>query len=150
MRVSDRAQHTQKQADAGFDAQTLLIAVAINVLPFDKLKDQVRLPAGRYSCIHQLRDVGMRQPTENAALAFESTFAAFPHLCDMDELHRHFSLKAPIVALGQPNASHAALADLRNQRIRSNSLAGQPPRPGCRSRAILQKTFLSQYAVLIE
>ncbi len=86
----------------------------------------------------------------NSAFAFEALLAAFPHPRKVEEFHRHPPLEATIASFGQPHASHATLADLRDQRVWSQCLACEPRSVRQLEAAILQKAFLRQQAMFVE
>ena len=95
----------------------MLIAVAVDVVAFNVLENEIGLSGVRHSGVDQFRDVRMRQTAENDALALESFLAGLPHQRDVEKLHRDFPLKSSVVSFRQPDAAHAALADLRYQGV---------------------------------
>ena len=125
VRLGYGPQHIEKQPNARFDIEPVLVAVAIDVIAFNVFENEIRLSSLRHSGIDQFRDVRMNQKGENAALAFESFLAALPHQRDVEELHRHLPLKSSVVSFRQPDAAHAALADLRDQCVDAKSLTRQ-------------------------
>src|SRR5262249_11870130 len=80
MGVRDDCQNVEKQADSRLDAERVLLAIGVDIFPFDVLEDQVGLAVMGGACVNQVSDVGMREARENAALAFESLLA-----CASDE-----------------------------------------------------------------
>src|SRR5580692_4478573 len=92
----------------------------------------------------------MRQSPENAALSFEAFFSTFPRQGQVDKLHSHAPLEPSVAATGEPDASHSALADLRDQRVGANGLARKAWRTRPPGRTFLQKTFLCQHAVFVQ
>ena len=62
------------------------------------------------------------EPTEDIALTPESFFPATGQ-CNVEKLNGGPALKAPIATLCQPNGTHAALSNLREQRVRTRLLA---------------------------
>src|SRR2546423_6663143 len=105
-------QYIQKESNPGFDIETMVIAVAIDLLPFHVFKDKIRLAGGGYAGVEQLRDVRMYKAAEDPALAFESLLADFAHQRDAEKLHRYLALESTVVSLSQPDTPHPALADL--------------------------------------
>src|ERR1700674_392562 len=92
----------------------------------------------------------MRKPPQNAALAFEALLPAFPHQRKVEELHRYSPLEAPVATFRQPHASHPALPNLREQRVRANGLARQSGSVRQPEAAVFQKTFLRQLAMFVK
>jgi hypothetical protein len=92
----------------------------------------------------------MSEPAKDAAFAFESFFSRAPGERNVYEFHRSLSLEPAVTTTGEPDASHSALANLRDQRVRTKRLA----RESCGIRQleppILQKTFLRQHPVFFE
>ena len=72
----------------------------------------------------------MCQPAEDVALALEALFAGFPDERELEELDRYPALKSPVVSFRQPDASHAALADLRYQRVCAHCLTARASADG--------------------
>src|SRR4029077_12196807 len=102
----------------------------------------------RHSSVNQLRDVRMCQAAQNATFAFESLLAALPHQSDAQHLYRDASFKPPIVSFRQPNGAHSTMADLRNQRVDTKSLACEA-RPSRQFQGTyFEKTFVRQNPVL--
>jgi hypothetical protein len=76
VRIGDRLQDVEKQPDTGLDTQSLLIAVAVDVVALDMLENEIGLSGVRYPRIDQFGDIRVRQSAENDAFALESLFAA--------------------------------------------------------------------------
>src|SRR5580658_6030652 len=140
--VCHRPQHFKEKADSRFHIQILLVAVAVNAVTLDIFENQIRLTGGRNPSIDKLRNMRMREPSENAALALETPFTAFPHQSDVDEFHRHSSLKTSVVALRQPHTSHSTLSDLGDQCVWPQCLAREPRGVRQTEPSLLQETFL--------
>ena len=68
VRVRDRVQHLEKQAQARAQIEPMLLAVLIDRLSVDVFEDQVRRPRRRDAGIDELRDVRMDQAAEDGAL----------------------------------------------------------------------------------
>ena len=98
----------------------------------------------------QLRDMWMCEPGEDGALAFEAFLAAASRECDVEKLHGGLTFEPPIAALGEPNATHAALADRRHQGIRTDRLASQGRVNGQRSGRQLEKMLFLEDAILAQ
>jgi len=111
VRVGDRLQHVEKQANARLDPLRLLVTVAVDGLTVDVLENEVRLAHGRYARIDEASDVRVRHLCEKIAFAPESLLAVAPHQRDVQQLDGHAPFEAAITALRQPDAAHSALAD---------------------------------------
>jgi hypothetical protein len=77
------------------------------------LEHQVRLAAGREPGVEQARDVRVREPREDAALALEAARAVAAHQCEIEQLDRRLPFVAAVAAAGEPDAAHAAVAKAR-------------------------------------
>ena len=66
----------EKQGDPRLDGKRVGVAVDINCFAFDVLEDQIRLTTAGHAGIEQSRDVGVREPREDAALALKALGAA--------------------------------------------------------------------------
>ena len=109
--VGDRLEHVEKQAQARLHAERVLVAVAVDGLPIDVLEHEVRLAIRGDTGVGEAGDVRMRQPREDASFAPEALFARAPHDRDVQQLDRRAPDEPAVAALGQPHASHPALAD---------------------------------------
>ncbi len=139
----------EEQPDTRSDIQPVLVAVAINVVALNVLKNKKGLPAWRHSCINQFRDVGMSQATQNAAFAFEPLLADLSHQRDVENLHRYAPLKSSVVSFRQPDGAHSTMTDLRNQSVDTKRLTSEARRSRQINRALVEKTFRGQFAVLL-
>ena len=117
MRVSDGVEDVDEQADPAVDVEGEALAVAVDVLAFDVLEDQVGLAHRGHAGIDQVRDVRVGQLRQDAALAREPLFAGAADERDVQQLHRSAALVAAVAALGQPHRAHAAAAERRDQRV---------------------------------
>src|ERR1700729_2013173 len=126
--MRDCIRNVEEKADARTQGKLLLIAISIDMVAFDILKNQIRKTSLGHTGINEFRDVGMCETPQNAALAFEPVLIAMADERSVKEFHRYLPFEAPIASFGQPHAPHSALSDRRNQRIRSNRL----PRRTCR------------------
>jgi hypothetical protein len=109
--VSHSGEQLQEQREAGRYIQASLIAPGIDRRTIHVLEDQVRLAGSAYAGVEQPGDVGMGQPGKQIAFGPEAGFAPGTAQCERQELDRAGALETTIVALGQPNRSHPALAD---------------------------------------
>ena len=125
MRVRDRGEHIEKQAQTCVDVEPPAVAVAVDAFALDEVQDQVRLARRRDAGVDQPGDVRMREPGEDVAFAAETLFAGPPDQRGVQELDRDLALEAPVAAAGEPHAAHAALAKRRFQRIGADDLAGE-------------------------
>ena len=112
MRVRDRLQHIEEETETGVDVQPVLVAIVVDALALHVLEHQVRVARLRYTRIDKVGNVRMREPREDVALAPEALFAGAAHQRDVQQLDRRTSFEAAIAALGEPDAAHAALADM--------------------------------------
>ena len=125
VRVGNGLDHLEKQPDARFDTEPVLVAVAVDVVALYVLEDQVRLSGPRHSRIDQSGDIRMCQTAENDAFAMKSLLGASSDQRDLEKLHRYFSLESRVVSFREPNAAHPTLANLGDQPVRAQSLASQ-------------------------
>ena len=114
------------------------------------LENEIRLSLRRDARVEKFGDVRMRQPAEDAALAFESLRAAAARERNTEELDRRLALEASVAALREPDAAHSALAKERHQRVRADGLARESRLTQRRNRALFEETLLCQRAVLRE
>src|SRR5262245_15127966 len=94
--------------------------------------------------------MGMREAGEDASFTPEALLAATAEQGDVQELDRRASLEAPVTALGEPDAPHAALTDRRHQGVGAQGLSGKRRLAGQRDWGVLEKAFLRKRAMLIE
>ena len=133
VRLRDRAQHVQHQAQARIDGEREAAAVLVDRLAVDVFEHEVGLRAvGHDTGIEQACDVRMRQAREDAAFALEAFGVALAEQARAQELDRDLAFVAAVVATRQPHGAHAAMADLAHQRVRADRLAGQAARLGQR------------------
>src|SRR3954454_13787879 len=148
--MGDRLQHVEKQPATRFDTEPVSIAVAVDVVAFDVLENQIGLSDQRYACIEQLGDVRMRQTAEYDSFALESFFAASPDERDFEKLHSYFSRKSRVVSFRQPHTAHATLADLRYERVGAHRLTGEAGFIRQYDTPVLKKALRGQGTVTIE
>lgn len=105
----------------------------------------------RHSGIDQFCDVRMRETPQDAAFTLEAVLIALANEGGVKKFHRDLSLEAPVATFSQPHAAHTALADCRNQGVRSNQL---PRRPRCVLRrhgdGILHESVSNQREMLLD
>ena len=118
-------QDAQKQTDARGDVELTIVAVGVDVLAFDVLEDDIGLAGWRDAGVDQVGDRRMRQPREDRAFANEPFFSAAPNQRGVEELDRRRALESPVAAAGKPHAPHAARADTRDERVRTDDLTGE-------------------------
>src|SRR6185437_8001877 len=105
-------QHREKQLDARFDIQLMPPAVGVDRLAFDVFDHQVGQTAIEHAGIDQPRDVGMIELSEQIALDPEALLTGGALPGGVHELDRDRAPESAIGAMGAPDASHAAPADL--------------------------------------
>ena len=116
-------QHVDEQPDPRLDIELSCVAPAVDRGSLDVLENQIGLARGRDASVEQLRNVRMRQARKDVALASKSLRTTSAQHSQVDELDRHLPLEPAVVALRQPDASHAAAADRRCQRVVADRLA---------------------------
>src|SRR5579883_944469 len=119
----------------------MVITISIDVLAFTVFKDKIRLTALRYACINQFCNQRMKKQTENFAVPRKPFGSRFPHQRDGEEFHCNLALEPAVNSLRQPDAAHSALADLRQQSVRTNRLVCQIRNTWQFNRTPLQKAF---------
>src|SRR5690242_21020658 len=140
--MSHGARDVEEKPESRLDVELALVTVAVNVFPLDILQNKIGNTCRRYARIRELGDMWVRQPAQNAALAFKTVLAAATHQRQVEKLHRDAPLKPSISTFGQPNASHSTLSEQRDQRVGANRLSGQPGSGRWRSKTAFQKTSL--------
>ena len=125
VRVRDRRQDVQKQADTRGDAELSAVAVAVDLLAVDVLQHQKGLADRREAGVDEMRDVRVRQPREDVALSRETLFAGVADQRGVQQLHGDPALESAVAAFGQPHASHASLADRLDEAVRADLHAGE-------------------------
>jgi hypothetical protein len=65
----------------------------------------------------------MAQPRQNVSLAAEALLCLLADAADVQELHGRLAFVSAVRAPGQPHASHPALAERLDQRVRAQRLA---------------------------
>src|SRR5262245_4606990 len=94
--------------------------------------------------------MGMCQATQHATFSLEPLLAALPHERDIKDFHRDAPLEPSVVSLGHPHSTHSPMAERRNERVDSNSLASQTGGSRQFGRLPIEKTFLRQGAMLLK
>ena len=89
------------------------VAVLIDVLTVHVFENQIGLSSGGDAGVEEFGDVGVGEPAENPAFAFETLFRPASGEPDAQELDRSLSLKAPIATLREPDGAHATRTDRR-------------------------------------
>src|SRR5262249_7460650 len=77
----------------------------------------------------QARDVVMSEPRENAALAAKPRLAAAPDERGIEKLDRDLAFEAPVAAACEPDTAHAALPELRFERVGTEDLSSERRAP---------------------
>ena len=149
--VGHRVQHVEEECEPLGQRQLLRAAVAVDGLARHVFQHQVglgRAPLGQVAGVQQPRDVGVCQARHDAALAGEALGAGGREQAGAEELDGHLAFKTAVGALGQPDAAHAALAELAHQGVGPHGLPGQA-RWGGQGRC-LQKAAVVQAAELAQ
>jgi hypothetical protein len=98
--------------------------------------------------VEQPGDVRVRQPRHDLPLAREALGAAGGEHARGEELDRHLAFVAAVGAARQPDAAHAAAAELAHQRVGADGLAGHVRwrlhRRGLQEAAAVQRFELCQ------
>ena len=124
MRVLNRAQHLLEQQHALAHAQALRVAMFDQRLPLDIGECQVGLATGRDARVVQARDVRVHERRQDVALACELLGEAAAAQPGVRKLQRDLAFQHAVGSLGQPDAAHAATADLADQRVVAHTLTG--------------------------
>jgi hypothetical protein len=132
--VRDRRQNVEEKANPGLYPERVRVAVGVDRVAIDIFEDEVRLPRRGDTGIEQASDVRMRQPPEEPAFAPEAFLGArvtrLPanprvHQRRVEELDRGARLEPAIKPFREPDRSHAAVPDRRNQPIGADEFARQ-------------------------
>ena len=116
-------QYIQKQANARLQIELVLVAILIDRRAVNVFEDEIRLAIGGNAGIEEVGNVRMSESAKDATFAFESFFSRAPGERDAHELHRSLPLEPAVTATGEPDASHSALANLRDQSVGTKCLA---------------------------
>ena len=122
MGQSDSAKDVKKELDPSLHIKLSFVAILVNMFSFDVFKNEIRLATRSDARIDQFRNMRVSELTKNSTFTLESLTAGYSSNCQMQELDRNAALKAPVAALRQPYAPHAALADMRKKSIYANRL----------------------------
>ena len=124
--MRDRGEHVEEQPHALRKLERAIFAVAIDRHAGDVFEHKVRPPAAAaHAGIEQPRDVRVREPRQDAAFAREPLDAAARHQPGVEELDRDVAFEAAVGAPCEPDAAHAALAELALYRVGADGLADQ-------------------------
>src|SRR5678815_3058997 len=113
-------EHFKKEMDTGMRIQMMLVAITVDLIAVNIFENEVRLSASRHACVDQLCNVLMGKKREYPSLALEPLFTRLAHERNVEKLDGDTSFEASIVALREPHTAHAALADLRNERVNAD------------------------------
>src|SRR5205823_12783041 len=116
------AEHIEKKTYPGLNSEPTFVAVLVNRASVDILENQIRFAPGSHSRIEQFRDVWMGHLAENLSFALEALEPAMRGHREVQEFDRNMSHKPPIIALGKPDTTHAALSNRREQSVGANLL----------------------------
>src|SRR5215469_6422698 len=110
------------------------------MLPFDVFEDEVRLTPRGDARIEEFCDVGVGKPRQDGAFPLEPLLGIMPKEANVEQLDRNSTTESPVAALRQPDAAHASMSDLRQQRVHAHGLAGQGLTPRPRRLRMLQES----------
>jgi hypothetical protein len=100
VRMRDRGQHVEEEANPRRNIECAPITIAIDVLALDALEYQVRFPTWAHAGVKQFGNIRVSQTAKNAALALESFLTTSADDRRTEKLDGDLPLEAPIVALG--------------------------------------------------
>ena len=121
-----RQQHLAKQRDALAHTQALRVAPARQGLAIDVFERQPGLPVARHTGVVEAGDVGVAQRREDVALAVEADREGLAPGPRVRQLDGDPALQRTVVALGQPDFGHAALAQRTHQAVGPDGFARSP------------------------
>src|ERR1700685_2166157 len=112
MGVGHCRQHIQKEADARLHVELMLVAILIDRFAVNIFEDEIRLAIGGNAGIEEFGNMRMREPTKDAAFAFESFFRRAPGQRDVHELYRSLSLEPAVTTAGEAGVCPLPAANL--------------------------------------
>ncbi len=127
-------EHRQEQFDPRPWPEAAVVRVFVDPFALDVLEDEVGLADLGDPRIEQFADVGMVEPGQHGALEHEPLFGRAADQRQVEQLDRHLTLIATVVAAGQPDRAHATLAQRRLERVVADRLSGQPASPSAQER----------------
>ena len=107
-------------ADPGPDVELVLVAVVVDRPSLDVLERQIRTAARRHPGVVEPGDVGMREGREDVTLAQHPSGQGRARPGAVGKLQCNRPPDHAVAALGKPDRSHAAGADLAQQPIRTD------------------------------
>ena len=128
VRMLHRLQHLTEERKARALVQPPRVAKGIDALAGHMLEHEVGLALLGDPGIDEARDVRVRQPRQDRALAPEARGQRALKQAGVQQLDRRAGLEAPVAAFSQPDRAHAALAQRLEQRIGADALADQQRR----------------------
>src|SRR5689334_11019851 len=90
----------------------------------------------------------MRQAAKNAAFAPKALLAPLPHKREIENFYGNAPLKSSITSFRKPHRPHPPLANLRNERVDTQSLTRQARAVRQFQSACFKKAFIGKRAVL--
>ena len=124
--VSNRVADGAEQFETLGDVQVAFVAPAINPLAVDELHHEVRETLFGSGGVQEPGDPGMIERRQNLALSPESRQNIRAIHLRPDQLDGHLLVKRAIGALGEIDGSHAAAADLADERVTAQLPALHP------------------------
>src|SRR5262245_52962798 len=100
--VGNGLEYVEKESDARFDSERVLVAIPIDGLTVHMLENEVRLARCRDPRIDEASDVGMSELREKRAFAPEPLFAVASHQGDVQQLDRGAPLEASLAPFCEP------------------------------------------------
>lgn len=124
VRVRHRLGHLQDEAQPRVDRQAALAAMHVDRHAVDELHRQPGPALGGDAGVVQPRDARVLERGEDVALARHALREAGGP-AGVRELERLLAVQAAVGALGQPHRGHAAVAELAQQPVGADAVAGR-------------------------
>lgn len=135
---------TNKQKEFQPLPQLDLFAVEVDGCSMNVLHHQIRLAALGMPGVDQVNDRGMLERCEHLPFGQEPIAPNGALLFGAQNFDRYLEPDLAIGAFGQPDGSHAALADLRDEGVWADGLSGESRLDGKRNPRLLKEIFLRQ------
>ena len=123
--VSNGVQHVQEQANARFRPQAAPVTVTIDRFTVHVFQHEIRLAERRDTGINQPGDVGMSETGQDAAFPPEPFSARPADQGGIQKFDGGPAFESAVTSARQPHGAHSAVANWRDQGIRSDDLACQ-------------------------
>ena len=123
VRVGDGIRDLRKQLQPRLQIDLLVAAVLVDLMSFDVLDREKRLPLRGEARVVQACDIRMSERREDFTLARHPLRQSRALPCPVRKLQRDRPIDEPVAALRQPHRAHAAAAQLAHQAIGSDRVA---------------------------